>query len=304
MRRAGPNGRLVMKLSPRTRRLIAYPLALGVVGTLLWFGSREVDADVETLAGAASVRAGMAQQIDPASPEGAELRARLLTEARDLTERAAAADPDAALVLETRGFLELVAGHPRSAAELYGLASRAADCEPVHRELLLLHEAKAWSNASEHERALDLLALAPESTVESVAFEREALRVRLLSRCGHRDDAVAAAVALAALPRQEALGVALGLVEAMGAWNEAALSLRKSHWQGPLRDYFLACLKLQSGDTDTAGSLLERSLETGDLEVARHIRRDKGLWITGIGTERFEQLMTPRAELATPPGAR
>jgi hypothetical protein len=50
--------------------------------------------------------------------------------------------------------------------------------------------------------------------------------------------------------------------------------------------------------------LLERSLETGDLEVARHIRRDKGLWITGIGTERFEQLMTPRAELATPPGAR
>lgn len=293
-----------MNLSPRARRLIAYPLAVGVAASVAWFGFREVEPDVPTLVGAASVRAGMAQQIDPGSPDGAKLRAELLGEAEELAALAAAQDPDAALVLETRAFLALVGGDPREAARLYGLARSAADCEPVHQDLLCLHEAKAWSNAGDVDRALRLLQDSSEPESEAVALDREALRVRLFARSSEPESAVAAAVGLWRRPWERAPETALQLLEAMGALDEAASMVRKSPWQRADRDYFLARLKLQSGDTDKAGSLLERSLETGDQEVARRARRDRDLWVAGIGSERIEQLMTPRAELATPPGAR
>ncbi|MDA0932374.1 MAG: hypothetical protein O3C51_02850 [Planctomycetota bacterium] len=293
-----------MSLSPRTRRLIAYPLAVGVAASVAWFGFREVVPDVPTLVGAASVRAGMAQQIDPASPDGARLRAELLAEAEELASRAAAQEPASALVLETRAFLALVSGDAGEAARLYGLARGASDCEPLHHDLLALHEAKAWSNAGEVDRALAVLESTSPPDSELIALDRESLRVRLLSRGSRARDAVDAAIALSDQPWTGSAEAAFQLLEAMGALDAAASVLPKSPWRRALQDYFLARLKLRSGDTDTAGSLLERSLATGDQEVERRFRRDRDLWVAGDESGRFEQLMTPRAELATPPGAR
>lgn len=293
-----------MKLSPRTRRLIAYPLAVGIAASVAWYGFREVAPDVPTLVGAASVRAGMAQQIDPASPDGAKLRAELLGEAEELAARAAAQEPGSALVLETRAFLTLVGGDSRDAARLYGLAREAADCEPIHRDLLALHEAKAWSNAGEVDRALAVLESTSSPDSELIALDRESLRIRLLSRGSRVREAVDAALALAEQPWAGSAESAFQLLEAMGAVEAAASLIPKSPWGRALQDYFLARLKLRSGDTDTAGSLLERSLATGDQEVERRFRRDRDLWVAGDESGRFEQLMTPRAELATPPGAR
>ncbi|MGA0058545.1 MAG: hypothetical protein ACO3RU_03065 [Planctomycetota bacterium] len=293
-----------MTLSPLARRLIAYPLAVAAAVSVWCYGFGEVEADLETLVGSASVRAGMAQQMDASSPDGAALRARLLAEAGDLAARAAAVDPEAALVLETQAFLSLLDGEATEAARLYGAARSASDCEAVHRDLLVLHEAKAWSNAGETGRALRLLSAAPPATRAAVALPREALRVRILTRDSQRDEAIAVARALADQSWGTAAETAFELLEAIGAWDAAEEALAKSRWQRPVQDYFLARLKLRSGHTDTAGSLLERSIGTGDQEVARQCRRDRDLWVAGIGAERLDRFMTPRAELATPPGAR
>jgi tetratricopeptide (TPR) repeat protein len=293
-----------MTLSPRARRLIAYPLSVAVAVSVWFYGFGEVEADVETLVSAASVRAEMAQQIDAGSPDGAALRARLLAEAENLAARAAAVEPEAALVLETKAFLALLDGQAVEAARLYGAARGAGDCDSVHRDLLVAAEAKAWSNAGQVERALRVLDGSEEPADESVALDRETLRIRLYARSGQQDAAVAHTLSLWAKPWADASAAALELIGAMGAGDLAASAARNAQWQRALQDYFLARLKLQSGDTDTAGSLLERSLETGDQEVTRHFQRDRDLWVTGIGTERIDRFMTPRAELATPPGAR
>jgi hypothetical protein len=90
----------------------------------------------------------------------------------------------------------------------------------------------------------------------------------------------------------------------MGDFAAAEAAFRKSGLDSEMQDYVVARLKLRAGDTDIATSLLGQSLQSGDPEVLRQVRRDEELWVGAIGADSFGRLTSQPAQPAAPAAGR
>jgi Flp pilus assembly protein TadD len=294
----------LMPMTPNQRRSIAYPAALAVVAGLGWAATYRTEADFLTLLSSASIHAELAASIpaDADSADGRALRSKLLGDAHDFLERAERVEPGTSGGRQIRAFLAMIEGDAARAAELYAEARSLPDCTPDQLGRLVMHEAKALSNAGRVEVALQLLDAHGAQRRPEDAVPWSALRARLLFRAGSVEDARAEARSLAAFadPAGEACSTAAALLEGMGDFGAAEAAYRKSGLGNEMQDYVIARLKLRAGETDRATSLLGQSVETGDPAVLRQMRRDQELWVGAIGNEDFDRLTAPSGQPAAP----
>lgn len=300
---ADESGGIDTLMSPHQRRLLGYPLAVCLVAFLVWAAFfHRAEADFSTLVGSASVHAELAASIPADKAEGRAIRDDLITEARSFLERAERVEPGQSAACQVRAFLAMLEGDSDGAAALYAQSRTLPGCTDDQLGQLVMHEAKALSNAGRFGDALGLLDDHRSERREEDVFAWDALRVRILFRSGDlvraRSEAVLVA-GLAASGSDECL-TAASLLEGLGELTEAEASYRKAGLSNELQNYVSARLKLRAGETDRASSLLRQSVETGDPEVLEQVRLDEELWINGLGAEGFRRLTTSTGEPSTP----
>jgi hypothetical protein len=176
----------LMPMTPNQRRSIAYPAALAVVAGLGWAATYRTEADFLTLLSSASIHAELAASIpaDADSADGRALRSKLLGDAHDFLERAERVEPGTSGGRQIRAFLAMIEGDAARAAELYAEARSLPDCTPDQLGRLVMHEAKALSNAGRVEVALQLLDAHGAQRRPEDAVPWSAHRARLLFRAG------------------------------------------------------------------------------------------------------------------------
>lgn len=294
-------------MTAKSQRFLLYPVAAAITAALLWAGFVfEAEADFGTLISSASLQAEIAAGIPADQPEGRRIRDELTREAHAFLERAERVEPNTSAACQVRALLAMIDGRHGEAAELYARARELDGCTPDQVGRLVMHEAKALSNAGRFDDALRLLARHEGDRRPEDGFAWDTLRVRVLFRAGREDVARSSAIAVAerAAPMSHECFAAASLLEDLGAYAAAEAAYAKSSDDNELNQYLVARLKLRAGETDTASSLLRQSVRTGDPEVLRQARLDEGLWIDALGTEGFEELTTSTGDPAAPGAGR
>ncbi|MGE0143857.1 MAG: hypothetical protein AB7I19_08090 [Planctomycetota bacterium] len=294
-------------MNATTKRLLAYPLSLGIIAALGWlaFGYR-AEADYGTLLSSASIHAELAAAIPADSTKSGilELRARLIRESYEWLARADRVEADTVDAAQLRAFLAMTEGRPGDAAELYRACRSRADVDAEFLAPLALHEAKALSNAGDFEGALTVLESKVGSPTPLQTTEREALRVRVLHRLGRESQAISAAEAMitAGGEGDVACRMAAELLESMGAYGPAEAGWNKAETDQEVRSYHLGRLKVRAGDKSEADRLLVSALHDRDAEVIRRLENDRRLWSEVVGEERVSELLASTGEASAGPG--
>jgi hypothetical protein len=293
-------------MNATTKRLLAYPLSLGIIAGLGWlaFGYR-AEADYGTLLSSATIHAELAAAIpaDSTKPGIQDLRARLIRESYEWLARADRVEADTVDAAQLRAFLAMTEGRPGDAAELYLACRSRTDVEAEFLAPLALHEAKARSNAGDFEGALAVLESKVGSPTASQSTELDALRVRVLHRLGRESQAISAAETMIAAGGEgdASCRVAALMLESMGAYGPAEAGWSKAETDREVRSYHLARLKVRAGDKVEADRLLVSALHDRDAEVIRRLENDRRLWSDVVGEERVAELLAATDEAPAAP---
>ncbi|MCA8974712.1 MAG: hypothetical protein KDC98_08315, partial [Planctomycetes bacterium] len=156
------------------------------------------------------------------------------------------------------------------------------------------------AQAGDGEAALRVFAANGAALDSRFGHQRALEEVGILTDLGRTDEAIRRLDVILADTNAEPMAwVQAGLAfERLGHEDRAASAMQRAAESAPIANYYLARLKLRSGDADTAMDCLKHAALAAPAEVRRLIREEEGAWQELAGDARFEQLRKPVA--ATP----
>ncbi len=286
-----------------TSRALLYGSALLVVGGLcagaMFF---RPSADLQTLLSSADVQLRMAYAIPAKDAAGVPLPAReeMIADAERNLAAAERLQPGMAVTAEFRGFVHMLRGRHKAAAEAYGQARNCQDATAEQRDVLAFNEARMLAAAGEIDAALATYERHATALDARYGQQRRIEEAGVLRQAGRTKDAevrLDAAAATAGIEDFAWLQIGREYLE-LGAHGKAETALRRVAGAVPLANYYLARLKLATGEVDTALALLETAVAAVPGDARRLLREEAATWRGIADDPRFEQLHAPRA--ATP----
>lgn len=291
-------------------RILLYGIGGAAFVGLSYFGFvREVEPDYGTLLSSAVVHAQMAAAI-PADVDDAGLRSErgtLVAEAEELLARAERQDPGGSQVWQLRGWMASVAAdHDRSAA-CYLQARDGTDVNPRARRQLGVFAAKSLLNAERPAEALRILDGDMAARSGEERLEAELLRARVLHGMERCEEAAAVATAVAAeVPADSPVArETVSTLSRLGETAAAEAACDRAFSDDVVRDYHVATLKVDRGETDNGVRLLMSCIERGHTELGRLLRQDRDLWVEATGEQSYSDFLesTDSPSVPATPGA-
>ena len=283
------------------RRLFGYPVAVALVGWLVWAGFvRTSEADPGTLLSSAEVHLRMAAAL----PEDTPKRAEFLEVASEMSK--VALEQGAAMWEATQllGYAAYLDGELETAAGYYDIARKDAGCPEKLAARLTVQCAELALRRKDWDTAEAIVADESVLWAEGSLTEmRNEIRVRIADSSGRRDEAIEM---LGALRETGGIsGIRAGILyEQLDCVELAAATFGSETADEPVTFYYLARLKMRQGDVDSALRLLERSLEGDDAATRVLVRDDEAEWREVAKDERFVRTMQERPDSAQPPAGR
>jgi len=288
------------------KRLIGYGVSCTVLAGLVYGGFiRTADPDVGTLLGAAEVQLRLAMSYPAHDKNGAPMAARegLLVEIERLVDAVDEIEPGLFETLELRAYLAYAHGDNDRSIALYRQLEAHPGCREAYRTNLAFNRAGLLEEAGRPEEALASLQRSQGRMAADDRVRSQLRQARILDRLGRRPEA---RDLLVGITRAEAttpmrLLVAAHTLEELGALEEADAAYLRASADEPLANYYLARLKVRSGQIDKGLTLLERAVEAAGPKVRDFVRDDEADWAPCAEIERFKNVMNAAAA-AAPPG--
>lgn len=282
-------------MNETTGRALLYGGAVLGLATLAAVTMNATDeADALTLLSSADVQLRTAYAIPEFDKQGKRLDSRdaLIDSAVEQLEAVDRLEPGMACTAEFRGFAHMLRGRYADAARCYGEARRCGDVGDEQRDVLTFNQARMLVEAGRYQAAIDVFGGAAAALDARYGHQRRLEEAAILRRMGRVEDAAerlrtvtddddADAMASLQAGREYAR---LGLVDA------AEAALQRSRDELPIADYYLAQLKLQSGQTDSSIELLVRVHEARPAEVRRLLREEADAWSAVAEDVRVKEL--------------
>jgi tetratricopeptide (TPR) repeat protein len=278
-----------------TKRALLYGgaiLCLAGIGLAVQHG--RADADVSTLLSSCDVQLRLAYGMPAVDKQGVPLPARkdLMDSADRFLTDVERLQPGLAVATEFRGFLHMLRGEFRAAADAYGRAQQCKDVQEEQRDVLAFNQARMLAKAGDRQGALGVFARNASALDRRYGHQRSLEEAVLLREMGQRDAAKQRLDAVlrdsAAMP-MASLQAGVEYLE-LGHHEQAETLLQRAAAEVPISDYHLAQLKLQQGEVDKCMQLLERVSKLQPAEVRRRLADDAAVW-SGVSQDaRFQQL--------------
>ncbi len=275
-------------------------LILAAIG-YTW-ANRCQDADVMTLLSSVDVQLRLANAIPALDLDGKPLASRLemITSAEQNLAIVERLEPGLANAAEFTGFAHMLRGRFADAAIHYERAQQCKDCADEQRDVLAFNQARMLAQAGQKEQALAAFAKNGPRLDRRYGHQRaleEAAILRQLGRRPESEQRLLAVVADTAAMPMASLQAGTELLE-WGNLAAAEVALARAESEVPIAAYYLARLKLQQNDVDTALGLLERAAKVQPTEVRRRLSQEAAAWSAIAADARFQELKRPPA--ATP----
>ncbi len=282
-------------MSEKNKRFWGYGLTSLIVVTLCYLGFiRPVNADPDTLIGAAEVQIRMASTL----PQSA--RGELLQTAGEFLDRVDEISPNSTDVGELRGMLHYLEGDYRKAAQVYAQASTWQDNSSERMEMAVLNRSRMLRAAGDAEAAWSVLQ-AYGSFDEQRKFDSQIERVEVLVAMARGSEAFSLCQEMLPLAESPMARMQVArLLECQEKWQQADIIYAQAAAEEPEANYRRAMLKMRLGELDTGLDLLRLAVSAQESETRALLRQDREFWAAWAQTEGFSDLLYPRQQTAQP----